>query len=88
MKLNWFIRKENFFSPPLGPSAWAIFMAAIAYTIYLFIDIDSRSHSASDTLINWVFNCLIVGWGIHLSDFLRRKLIVDRYVVIIGMVCN
>lgn len=87
MKLNWFIRKGIFFLPH-SVVGWAIFMAAIAYAIYLFIDIDSRSHSASDTLINWVFNCLIVGWGIHLSDFLRRKLIVDRYVVIIGMVCN
>lgn len=84
MELNWFIRKRIFFLPH-SVVGWVIFMAAIAYAIYLFIDIDSRSHSASDTLINWVFNCLIVGVGYSLIGFLRRKLIVDRYMVIIGM---
>ena len=59
MKLNWFIRRGIFFLPAsiLG---WIIFVAAAMYAIYLFFEIDSRSHSASDTIINWVFNCFIV----------------------------
>jgi hypothetical protein len=34
---------------------------AFAYAVYTFIDIDKRSHSVSDTLINFVFNLLIIG---------------------------
>ena len=40
---------------------WLLLLAGVAYAIYLFIDIDSRSHSVSDTLINFVFNLLIIG---------------------------
>ena len=33
-----------------------ILIAAIVYAVYMFIDIDSRSHSVSDTLMNFFFN--------------------------------
>jgi hypothetical protein len=39
---------------------WIILMAALAYAVFVFIDIDSRSHSVSDTLMNFVFNLLII----------------------------
>lgn len=60
MKLNWFIRKGVFYQPA-SVVGWLILVLAAAYAVYTFIDIDSRSHSASDTLINFVFNLLIIG---------------------------
>ncbi|MDB5286448.1 MAG: hypothetical protein JWR05_1397 [Mucilaginibacter sp.] len=60
MKLNWFVRKGVFYWP-VSIIGWLILIAGLAYAVYMFVDIDSRSHSASDTLINWVFNLLIVG---------------------------
>ena len=59
MKLHWFVRKGIFFFPSSIPG-WLVVLATLALLVWLFIDIDSRSHSASDTLINFVFNALIV----------------------------
>ena len=59
MKIKWFVRKGILFFP-VSLIGWLIIIAAAAYCVYLFIDIDSRSHSVSDTLINFVFNCLLV----------------------------
>ncbi|MBM2845269.1 MAG: hypothetical protein HW407_581 [Bacteroidetes bacterium] len=59
MKLHWFVRKGIFFFPSSIPG-WIIVLTTLALLVWLFIDIDSRSHSASDTLINFVFNALIV----------------------------
>ncbi len=60
MKIHWFSRKGLFFVPQ-HVIGWGIFAIALVYAIYLFIDIDSRSHSVSDTLINFAFNLLIIG---------------------------
>ncbi len=60
MNLPWFKRIGIFFVPS-NIIGWIILLAAIAYAVYVFIDIDSRSHSVSDTLINFVFNLLIIG---------------------------
>ncbi len=57
--MNWFKRKGIFFFPA-SAMGWLIFVLAGGYTVYLFIDIDSRSHSVSDTLINFIFNLLII----------------------------
>jgi len=59
MKTKWFARKGIFFLP-VSLIGWILSVIAIAYCVYAFIDIDSRSHSASDTLINFVFIALIV----------------------------
>ena len=59
MNIKWFVRKGIFFFPD-SIIGWLIAIAAIGYCVYLFIDIDSRSHSVSDTLINFVFNALLV----------------------------
>jgi len=60
MKLNWFTRKGIIYLPA-AVAGWVILVMAFAYAVYSFIDIDSRSHSVSDTLINFVFNLLIIG---------------------------
>jgi hypothetical protein len=59
MNLPWFKRMGIFFLP-ITLIGWIIFVAGIAYAIYAFINIDGRSHSVSDTLINFVFNLLII----------------------------
>lgn len=60
MKLNWFTRKGIIYRPA-SLIGWVIMALAAAYAVYTFIDIDSRSHSVSDTLINFVFNFLLIG---------------------------
>jgi hypothetical protein len=60
MKLNWFTRKGIFYRPA-SLVGWLILAIALAYAVYTFIDIDGRSHSVSDTLINFVFNLLLIG---------------------------
>jgi hypothetical protein len=72
MKPSWFTRKGIFFLPA-SFMGWIIFMLAAAYAIYRFIDIDSRSHSASDTLINWVFNLLLIGLVYSVIGFFTEK---------------
>jgi hypothetical protein len=60
MKLNWFTRKGIIYWPA-SIVGWVILVIAAAYAVYAFIDIDSRSHSVSDTMINFVFSLLMIG---------------------------
>ena len=55
----WFFRWFIFFVPK-RIAGWLILLVAVASSVYFFIDIDSRSHSVSDTLINFFFNLLII----------------------------
>ena len=59
MKQPWF-KMTGIFMKPVSFAGWLILGAALAYLVWAFFDIDSRSHSVSDTLMNWVFNCLII----------------------------
>ncbi len=59
MNLKWFVRKGILFFPS-SIAGWIISIIAIGICVYLFIDTDSRSHSVSDTLMNFVFNALLV----------------------------
>jgi hypothetical protein len=60
MNLPWF-KQNGIFYVPTSVIGWLILVSGLAYAVYVFIDIDSRSHSVSDTLINFVFNLLIIG---------------------------
>jgi hypothetical protein len=60
MKLNWFTRKGIIYWP-VSIIGWVILGIAFITAIYTFIIIDLKSHSVSDTLINFVFNFLIIG---------------------------
>ena len=59
MRLSWF-KRDGFFYFPQNFIGGLFSVAAIAFAIYLFVDIDSRSHSASDTLMNCVFNSFLI----------------------------
>lgn len=60
MKLNWFTRKGIIYLPA-SVIGWIILLIAVTYAVYCFIDIDKHSHSVSDTLMNFIFNLLIIG---------------------------
>ena len=60
MNTIWF-KKKGWFFIPVSFLGWAILILALGYAVYLFIEIDRNSHSVSDTLINWVFNVVIIG---------------------------
>jgi len=74
MKLPWFKRNGIFFIPTAIPG-WIILLAGFVFAIYSFIDIDSRSHSASDTLINFVFMLLIIGAVYSLIAYVTSRVI-------------
>ena len=68
MKLNWFTRRGIIYLPA-SLAGWLILAVAAAYAVYQFIIIDSRSHSVSDTMINFVFNLLLIGLAYTLIAF-------------------
>jgi len=59
MTLHLFTRRGFLFLPS-SVIGWAVFLGMLAFLIWTFLDIDSRSHSVSDTLINFVFSALLV----------------------------
>jgi hypothetical protein len=72
MSIKWFIRKGVFFFPD-SLIGWLIAIATLGYCVYLFIDIDSRSHSVSDTLMNFVFNALLVAVAYSIIAFFTSR---------------
>lgn len=56
MKLFPFFNRIGIIVVPYSIIGWLLIAAMVSYSVYEFIDIDSRSHSVSDTLINFVFN--------------------------------
>ena len=46
MKLSWF-KQTGIFMKPVTIQGWMIFLAAIAFIVWSFFEIDSRSHSVS-----------------------------------------
>ncbi|SCW76861.1 hypothetical protein [Mucilaginibacter sp. NFR10] len=72
MKLNWFTRKGIVYLP-VSIIGWIILIIALAYAVFTFIDIDKRSHSVSDTLINFVFNLLLIGLVYTLIAYFTEK---------------
>lgn len=72
MKLPWFKRKGIIYIPT-SVTGWLIALGCSIYAVYAFIDIDSRSHSASDTLINFAFILLIIAAFYTLAAFLTSQ---------------
>jgi hypothetical protein len=72
MSIKWFVRKGLLFFPS-SLTGWIFSIIAIGVCIYLFIDIDSRSHSVSDTLINFIFNALLVAVVYSIIAFFTSK---------------
>jgi hypothetical protein len=62
-------RRIGIFFVPSSVLGWLVFLAAVAFLVWKFIDIDSRSHSVSDTLMNFFFMALIVAVVYSLIGF-------------------
>jgi hypothetical protein len=60
MNFPWFKRFGILFIP-ITIMGWAILIAGIVYAVWLFMDIDSRSHSVSDTLRPYAIWLIILG---------------------------
>ena len=69
MNLRLFRRFGIFFAPS-SIVGWLVLLAAIGFLVWQFIDIDSRSHSVSDTFMNFFFMALIVAVVYSLIGFL------------------
>ncbi|MGC1391081.1 MAG: hypothetical protein WA816_08585 [Bacteroidales bacterium] len=72
MKFPWFKRVGIFFVPATI-AGWIIFLAGVVFAVISFMDIDGRSHSVSDTMINFVFMLLIIGAVYSLIAFLTTR---------------
>lgn len=72
MNTIWFKRTEIFFVP-VSLMGWLLLSGALAYAVYIFIAIDRRSHSVSDTLMNFAFNLLLIGAVYALVAFFTSK---------------
>lgn len=72
MKFPWFKRSGLFFIP-VAVAGWLLLVIAAIYAVIAFREIDSRSHSVSDTLINWVFHLLIAGAAYNTIGFLASR---------------
>ena len=72
MKFPWFERIGIMFIPSrfIG---WIIAIAALVFSVYKFIDIDSRSHSVSDTLMNFAFSLILIGLVYSLIALLTSR---------------
>ncbi|MFA5047256.1 MAG: hypothetical protein WC542_15125 [Paludibacter sp.] len=73
MKSPLFKRKGIFFVPT-SLIGWIMLLSGLIYAVYTFIDIDRRSHSVSDTLINFVFNLVIIAAVYSLVAYLSGKI--------------
>jgi hypothetical protein len=72
MKFPWF-KLNGIFFVPKNAVALLILVGALVYAVYSFIDIDSRSHSVSDTLMNFVFRLFIIGTVYSLIAYLTSR---------------
>ena len=72
MNFPWFKRIGILFVPK-SFVGWIILTGGLIYAVYIFIDIDSRSHSVSDTLMNFVFNLLIIAVVYSLIAYLTSR---------------
>jgi hypothetical protein len=72
MNFPWFKRSGIFFIPA-NFIGWIIFVFGIVFAVWSFLDIDGRSHSVSDTLMNFVFMLLIIGAVYSLIGYLTSR---------------
>jgi hypothetical protein len=59
MNFPWF-RRIGILYIPASLIGWIIVIFAFIFALFSFMDIDGRSHSASDTLMNFGFMVLII----------------------------
>lgn len=69
MKLPWF-KRTGIFYVPQNIAGWFVLLTAIVYAVYRFIDIDSRSHSASDTFRPFIIDMFLIFIAFTITAFI------------------
>ena len=77
MKLPWFKRNGIIFLP-ISLMGWLLVLGGISVAVYTFIAIDSKSHSASDTLRPFFFNLLIIFTVYSIVGYLTQRKFTDK----------
>jgi putative effector of murein hydrolase LrgA (UPF0299 family) len=72
MKSNWF-KQDGIIFIPKSVYGWILLILALAYAVYSFIEIDRRSHSVSDTLMNFVFRLMLIVAAYTITAFLFSR---------------
>jgi dipeptide/tripeptide permease len=72
MNFPWFKRIGIFFIPA-SLIGWIILIFGFIFAVFSFMDIDGRSHSNSDTLMNFAFMLLIIGAVYTLIAYLTSR---------------
>jgi hypothetical protein len=72
MKLTWF-KQIGIFFVPVALIGWLLLLSALVYFVDVFFEIDTKSHSVSDTLMNFAFRLLIVGVLYSLIGYLTSR---------------
>jgi hypothetical protein len=72
MQLPWF-KRIGLFIIPVTVAGWLILVTGLVYTGYSFIEIDSRSHSVSDTLRPFIIRFLIIASVYYFIAWLACK---------------
>jgi hypothetical protein len=72
LKFPWF-KRVGLFYIPASLIGWLMLSGGFVYAVYTFISIDRRSHSVSDTMINFVFSLLIIGAVYSLIGYLTSR---------------
>ena len=68
MNENVFIKRGLLFYPK-SILSWCVFAIATVYLVYSFIDINNRSHSVSDALINFLLQ-VVLTWSAYTTTAL------------------
>ena len=65
MKRGWLFLPAHWF-------AWTLLLICCGLSLFVFVSVDSRSHSASDTLKNWMAWNVVLLASYQLIGFLTR----------------
>jgi len=52
-------------------AGWVLLLSAIADVVFMSLEIDAKSHSVSDTWLNFAFNLIIINHVYSFIAFLR-----------------
>ncbi|HNM24058.1 MAG TPA: hypothetical protein PKL15_01460 [Saprospiraceae bacterium] len=70
--MNWFARFGWWYRPVAWPG-WLLSSLLTVFLVWAFLDIDGRSHSASDTLMNWAFCVFFAALAYWLVAYWTRR---------------
>lgn len=70
--MNWF-KRSGFLLLPKSIMGWLILLGGICFAVFMFIQIDNHSHSASDTLRPFFIDLIFIAIAYELIGFFTSK---------------